>query len=111
MWPAQFHALPCTLREGLVAAGFNHIEDCSAAISPGEPNEAYQLLAEQVGYAEADGEELLRDLVSACSQKTGRTPARSAAVTDAEVVVSEIGISSNKYSIRRMSIYYNKYRA
>jgi hypothetical protein len=87
MWSEQFLALPCNLREGLVAAGLNHVEVMSKAFSADEELPAYEALARQVGYDESDGGQLLYDLAGACRKRSLRTPGRIAAVPDADIEV------------------------
>ena len=87
MWSAHFNGLPCTLREGLVSGGLDNAELLAMSFGPDEPDEAYERLANQIGYAEDDGGELIRGLVDLSRGRALRTPSRLAAVTDAEIEV------------------------
>ena len=87
MWAELFSELPCTLREGMVAAGLNHVEVMSAAFDETEPLEAYGVLAVQLGYDNVDGATLLYELTEACRGRTRRTPGRLAEVSDADIEV------------------------
>jgi hypothetical protein len=86
-WSGQWDALPCTLREGLQGAGFDGPDLFSLAFGENEGLEEYSALAQQVGYLEDDGGDLILGLVNACASRVRRAPSRVAAITDSEILV------------------------
>ena len=86
-WSSRWGALPCTLRDGLVATGLGNPDLFSLAFGAEEGEQEHGALAMQVGYEEDDGAELIGGLVEICTGRIRRAPTRIAAVSDAEITV------------------------